>query len=90
MTQTRDGDLDTFFNNEKSENPPFLACDGKIQSGLKADILPCLKIYTTTESSVASNTSKTHSMCTQDSNDIGSAEPAGTQIILTVSKKVDG
>ena len=90
MTQTRDGDLNTFFNNEKSGNPPLLACDGKIQSGVKSDILPCLKIYTTTESSVASNTSKTHSMCTPDSNDIGSAEPEGTQIILTVSEKVDG
>ena len=90
VTQTRDGDLDTFFSNEKSGNPPSLACDGKIRSGVKADILTCLKMSTTTESSVAANTSKTHSMCTPDSNDIGSAEPEGMQIILTVSKKVDG
>ena len=90
VTQTRDGDLDTFFSNEKSGNPPSLARDGKIRSGVKADILTCLKMSTTTESSVAANTSKTHSMCTPDSNDIGSAEPEGMQIILTVSKKVDG
>ena len=90
VTQTRDGYLDTFFNNEKSGNPPSLACDSKIRSGVKADILPGLKMFTTTESSVAANTSETHRMCTPDSNDIGSAEPKGVQIILTVSKKVDG
>ena len=45
---------------------------------------------TTTEPSVVANTSETHIMCTPDSNDIGSAEPAGAQIILTVSKRVDG
>ena len=41
------------------------------------------------ESSVAANTSETQSMCTPDSNDSGSAEPEGAQIILTVPEKVD-
>ena len=89
-TQTRDGDLDMFFSHENCANPPSLACDGKIQSGVKADLLPCLKMSTTTESSVAANTSETQSMCTPDCNDSGSAEPEGAQIILTVPEKVDG
>ena len=82
--------MNTFFSNEKSWNTPSLACNGKIRSGVKVDILPCLKMYTTTESSVAANTSKTHNMCTPDNSDIESAEPEGAQIILTVSQKVDG
>ena len=89
-TQTRDGDLDTFFSHENSANPSSIACDGKIQSGVKTDLLPCLKISTATESSVAANTSGTQIMFTPDSNDSGSAEPEGAQIILTVPKKVDG
>ena len=44
---------------------------------------------TTTESSVATNTSETHSLCTPDSNDSGSAEPEGAQIILIVHEQVD-
>ena len=45
---------------------------------------------TTTESSVAANTSETQGICTQDSNDSGSAEPEGAQIIMTVPEKVEG
>ena len=29
-TQTRDGDLDTFFSHENSSHPPSLSCDGKL------------------------------------------------------------
>ena len=89
-TQTRDGNLDIFFSHENSMNPPPLAYDVKMRSGVKADLIPCLKMSTTTESSVAANTSETQNMCTQDSNDSGSAEPEGAQIILTVPEKVDG
>ena len=78
-TQTRDGNLDTFSSHENSVNPHLIACDGKIQSGVKADLLLCLKMSTTTESSVVANTSETQSMCTPNSNDSGSAEPEGAQ-----------
>ena len=74
----------------KTVNPTSLACNGKMRSGVKADLLPCLKMSTTTESSLAADTSETQSMYTPDSNDSGSAEPEGAQIILIVPKKVDG
>ena len=90
VTQTRESDLDTFFSHENNANPSSLACDGKIRSGVKTNLLPCLKTSTTTESSAAASTSETQSMCTPDSNDSGSAEPEGAQIILIVPKKVDG
>ena len=88
-TKTKDDDLDTFLSHY-SANPPSLTCDGKIRSGVKADLLPCLKMATTMESSVAANTSEIQSMCMPDSNDSGSAEPEGAQIILSVPEKVDG
>ena len=88
--QTRDGNLDTFSSHENRVNPQLIACDGKIQSGVKADLLPCLKMSTTTESSVAANTSETQSMCTPDSYDSVSVKPEGAQIILTIPEKVDG
>ena len=48
-TQTRDGDLDTFFSHENSAVPPALACNGKIRSGVKSDLLGCLKYPPTVE-----------------------------------------
>ena len=51
VTQTRDGDLDNFFSNEKSGNPPSLACDGKMQSGVKAGILPVVEHRATQDTS---------------------------------------
>ena len=75
-TKTRDDNLDIFFSH-CSVNPHSLTCDGKIQSGVKADLPPCLKMATTMESSVAANTSETQSMCIADSSDSGSPKPEG-------------
>ena len=61
-TQTRDSDLDTFFNLESSVSPPSLTCDGKIRSGVKADLLPCLKMSVTTESFLVTNSTETQCM----------------------------
>ena len=89
-TQTRNGDLDTFFSHENSANPPSLACDGKIRPGVKADLLHCLKKASTTDSFLATNTSEAQSICNADSSDTGTAEPDNDQVIMIVPEKVDG
>ena len=90
VTQMRNGDFDTFFSYENRGNPPSLACDGKIRSGAKAYLLPYLKMFATTESFVAANTSETQSICTTDSNDIGPAKPEGTKVNITEPENADG
>ena len=41
--QTSDGDIDTFFAHENQSAPPALSIAGKMQSGVKADLLRCLE-----------------------------------------------
>ena len=42
-TQVRDGDMDDFFKHETLSHPPSLSKHGKIRSGNKAELIPCLK-----------------------------------------------
>ena len=89
-TQTKDGDLEKFFSHENSANPPSLACGSKIRSGVKADLLPCLRMTVSTESVVTATFSGTQNISTTDRNDTTSVEPAGTQVKMTIPEKVDG
>ena len=41
--QTRDGDLDNFFNHENHVYPPSLSQLGKLRFGTKADLTDCLE-----------------------------------------------
>lgn len=41
--QTRDGNLDQFFSHENQAAPPALSTGGKLQLGVKADLLHCLE-----------------------------------------------
>ncbi len=41
--QTRDGDMDNFFSHENQAAPPALSTGGKLQFGVKADLLRCLE-----------------------------------------------
>ena len=88
-TQTRDGDLEKFFSHKNSANPPSLACGSKIRSGVKADLLPCLRMTVSTESVVISTSSGTQNISTTDRNDTTSVEAAGTQVKMTIPEKVD-
>ena len=41
--QVRDGDLEGFFSHENQSFPPSLSQYGKLRSGSKSDLLPCLE-----------------------------------------------
>ena len=41
--QLRHGDMDDFFSHENQACPPSISDSGKLRSGDKSDLLPCLK-----------------------------------------------
>ena len=49
VCQTRDGNLEEFFNHENQSTPPSLSTMGLIRIGHKSDLLPCLETGTLSE-----------------------------------------
>lgn len=51
-TQTRNGDQDTLFMHETNAHPLLSVADGKLRSGVKADLVSCLKEIESSEMSL--------------------------------------
>ena len=51
-TQTRNGDQDTFFMHETNAHPLLSVADGKLRSGVKTDLVSCLKEIESSEMSL--------------------------------------